>query len=367
MEISLSNIRENYHAIRSLAKGREVIACIKGDAYGHGILKLAWEYVREGAEYLGVATIEEATALRSSGIRTPIVLMSPVPRRNAKDVVDLGLIPIITTLEDAVLVSNTAVNIGAKKDIPFFIAVETGMGRLGFMYTPEAMSEIFQILSMPGIRMIGLYSHFATADETDLSHARAQLGRFIDFETHLREAGVSVGKRTIANSAAIMALPESLFDIVRPGIALYGLYPSKTMDRGALPLKPVMSVKADIVYLKTVPPGFAVSYGSHFVTERESIIATLPIGYGDGLPRATSGKGRILVRGQFAPLVGTICMDMCMADVTDITGVSEYDEVVLMGEQGGKTIPAEEIAENSDTIVYETICRFGQRLPRKYT
>lgn len=367
MEISLGGIRENFRAIRSLAQGREMIACIKADAYGHGIVKVAWEYVREGAEYLGVATIDEAIALRSAGIRTKTVLMSPVPRGNPKDVIELDLIPVITTFEDAVLISNIAANIGAKKEIQFFLAIETGMGRLGFMPVTEAMDDIFKILSLPYLHMIGVYSHFATADEQDLSYARRQLDAFLTFAARLRDAGVSVGKRTIANSAAIMALPESLLDIVRPGITLYGLYPSKTMDRSVLPLKPVMSVKANIVYIKTVPPGFTVSYGSHFVTERESVIATLPVGYGDGLPRAMSGKGRILVRGQYAPIVGTICMDMCMADVTDIPGVSEYDEVVLMGEQGGKAISAEEIAENSGTIAYETVCHFGQRLPRRYT
>jgi alanine racemase len=170
----------------------------------------------------------------------------------------------------------------------------------------------------------------------------------------------------MANSAAIMALPDSHFDIIRPGIALYGIYPSDTMDKSVISLKPAMSIKAHIVYLKKVPQGTPISYGHRFVTERESLIATLPVGYEDGLPRNTHNKARILVRGRYAPIVGTVCMDLCMADVTDVPGVQEYDEVTLIGEQDGKRITAEEIAEFSDTNAYEVVCRFGLRMPRRY-
>jgi len=170
----------------------------------------------------------------------------------------------------------------------------------------------------------------------------------------------------MANSAAIMALPDSHFDIIRPGIALYGLYPSETMDKNILALKPAMSIKANITYLKKTPAGFPVSYGSLFVTQRESLIATLPLGYGDGLTRHTKGNARVIVRGHIVPIVGVVCMDQCMADVTDVPGVCEYDEAVILGEQGGARITAEEIAVDSDTISYEIVCRFGQRLPKRY-
>lgn len=305
-EISLGNIRGNYLAIRRLAPESEAIACVKADAYGHGIVKVAWEFVRAGAEHLGVATVEEAVALRSVGIRTKVVLLSAVPRGNTKDVLDLNLIPVVTTYTDAKLLSDMAVRNGAKQDILFFAALETGMGRLGFMPTPEAFGDLALLGTLPGVSMAGVLSHFATADEPDLSFARAQLKTFGAFDAKLREAGVDTGKRTMANSAAIMALPESHLDIIRPGIALYGVYPSETMDKNILPLKPAMAVKADIVYLKKTPPGFSVSYGRRFATKRESLIATLPLGYGDGLPRAATGKARVLVRGRYAPIVGTI-------------------------------------------------------------
>jgi len=365
MEVSLGNIRDNYMAIRGLAEGCETIACIKGDAYGHGIVKTAWEFVRGGVEYLGVATIDEALALRSAGIRTDIVLLSPVPRGNTKDVIDLRLITVITTLKDAELLSETIQRSGSK-DISYFIALETGMGRLGFMPTAESFKDIIAITSLPGLKMIGVHSHFAAADEQDLSFSKNQLETFHTFVSHLEEAGVETGKRSMANSAAIMALPDSHLDVIRPGIALYGIYPSETMDKSIITLKPAMTIKAHIVYLKKVPAGTPISYGHKYVTKRESLIATLPVGYEDGLPRHTHDKARIIVRGHYAPIVGNICMDLCMADVTDVPGVEEYDEVLLMGEQDGKRITAEEIAEYSDTIAYEVICRFGQRMPRKY-
>jgi len=365
-EISLGNIKSNYLAIRALAPDSEVIASIKSDAYGHGLEKTAWELVRNGVEYLGVATIAEAIQLRSAGIGTDIVMLSAVPRGNTKDVVDQDLMSVVTTYEDARLLSDAATHFGAKKALRFFIALETGMGRLGFMPRPEALADIAAISTLPGIEMAGVFSHFATADEADLSFARAQIDSFNDYCVHLREAGIDPGKRTMANSAAIMALPESHFEIVRPGIALYGLYPSENVDKKILQLNPAMSIKANIIYLKKTPAGFPVSYGSRFVTQRESLIATLPLGYGDGLPRHTKGNARIICRGQIVPIVGTVCMDQCMADVTDVPGVNEYDEVVFLGEQDGARITAEEIAEDSDTISYEVIDHFGLRLPKKY-
>ena len=366
MEVSLKNIIDNYRAIRELAPGCETISCIKGDAYGHGIVKTAWGLVREGTEYFGVATIEEAVALRSAGIRTKIVLLSATPRNNTKDIIDLRLIPVITTYTDAQLLSATAIRAEIKEEIPFFLALETGMGRLGFMPTLESIEDIVEITSLAGIRMLGIFSHFATADDPDQTFAKAQLEAFHDFDSALLEAGVDIKTRTMANSAATMTLPESRFGIIRPGIALYGLYPSESIDKSIIQLKPAMSIKANIVYLKSVPPGFAVSYGRRFITGRNSLIATIPIGYADGLPRMTTGKARVIIKGQYAPIVGTICMDQCMVDVTDVKGVIEYDEVVLLGEQDGLTISAEEIAANSATIVYEVVSRFGQHLPRKY-
>jgi len=365
-EISLGNIKDNYFAIRSLAKDSEVIACIKSDAYGHGLVKTGWELVRNGVEYLGVATITEASELRRAGIATDIVILSAVPRGNTKDVLDLDLISVITTYEDARLLSDTTQRFTAKKALRYFIAIETGMGRLGYLPAPESLADIAAVTSLPGIEMIGVFSHFATADGPDLTFANSQLDGFNEYCARLYDAKIDTGKRTMANSAATMVLPDSHFEIIRPGISLFGLYPSEAVDKSILTLKPAMSIKANIVYLKKTPANFPVSYGSRFVTQRESLIATLPLGYGDGLPRHTKGNARVIVRGHIVPIAGTICMDQCMADVTDVPGVSEYDEAVILGEQDGARITAEEIAADSDTITYEVVCRFGQRLPKRF-
>jgi alanine racemase len=367
VEISLGRIADNFREIKRLAGDSETICCIKADAYGHGIVKTAWELIKAGADAFGVATIMEAVALRSAGIRKDIILLSVTPRGNLKDILDLNLTPVITSAEDARLLSETAGRTGTKTPIPYYVAVETGMGRLGFLYTERGVAEIVSLAHIPHIRMKGIFSHFATSDEQDLSFAHAQLRIFDAFATQLAKAGIDPGQKSIANSAAIMMLPESRFDVVRPGIALYGLYPSGAVDKSRLPLFPAMSVRAYIVYLKKVPAGFSVSYGRHFTTVRESMIATISIGYGDGLPRILGGKGRVIVRGKYAPIIGTICMDQFMVDVTDVPGVQEYDEITVMGEQDGLTITAEEIAESAGTISYEIVCRFGQRLPKVYT
>jgi alanine racemase len=366
-EISLGRIADNFKEIKRLAGDSEIICCVKADAYGHGIVKTAWELVKAGTDALGVATIPEAVELRSAGIRKDIVVLSAVPRGNLKDVLDLNLTPVITSAEDARRLSETGAYAGNGKQISFFAAVETGMGRLGFLYTEKDVADIVHLSVLPHLRMKGIFSHFATADEADLSFARSQLRIFEAFATQLAKAGVNPGQKTIANSAAIMMLPEARFDVVRPGIALYGHYPSDAVDKSRLPLAPAMSVRANIVYLKKVPAGFSVSYGKHFTTTRESLIATIPLGYGDGLPRVLSDKGRVIVRGRYAPIVGTICMDQFMIDVTDVPGVTEYDEITIMGEQDGLEITAEEIGALSGTISYEVTCRFGQRLPKVYT
>ena len=240
------------------------------------------------------------------------------------------------------------------------------MGRVGFLQGKDSITEILGIQSLPNIKIKGIFSHFATADEADKTYARQQLASFKRFRKELEDAGVKVEFLTHANSAGLLELPDSRLDAVRPGIILYGCYPSAEVNRSLIDLRPAMTLKANIVFLKKVPPGFSVSYGRKFVTERESMIATLPIGYADGYPRFLSGKGRVLVRGQYAPVVGNICMDQCMIDVTDIPHVRKYDEVVLFGSQGENQILADEIAEKTGTINYEIVCRIGQRVPRVY-
>ena len=240
------------------------------------------------------------------------------------------------------------------------------MGRIGFVPTKGSITEITGICQLPNIKIRGIFSHFATADEENKEFSHQQIKNFAVFKNDLEAAGVPIPFRTLANSAAIMELPESYYEAVRPGIILYGCYPSDQVDRSKLSIRPAMALKANIVFIKKVPADTSISYGRTFTTKRESIIATLPLGYADGYPRALSGKGRVLVHGQYAPLVGNICMDQCMIDVTDIPGVRKYDEVVLIGTQGENTILADEIAEKTSTINYEIVCRIGDRIPRVY-
>jgi alanine racemase len=366
VEINLSNLNSNFAVVKKIADGSKVISCIKADAYGHGAVKIAWELIKAGTDYLGVGTLEEAVALRVAGIRTKIVLLGVTPRGNVKDIVDLDIVPVITTLEDAILLSETAEWAAAGKKLDVLIALETGMGRIGFQLNAEDLNGIATANSLENINVLGFFSHFATSDSDDPTFALAQIDAFEKFLAEISLLGIDTSVRTMANSAAIACFPQAHYDLVRPGLALYGMYPSAVIDKEIMPISPVMTVKANIVYLKKVPAGFPVGYGSTFVTKRESLLATLPLGYADGLPRHYSNRASVLVGGTRAPIVGNICMDQCMVDVTDVPNVAEYDEVVVMGIQGESEITADEIAENSGTVNYEVTCRFGQRLPKIY-
>lgn len=363
VEINLDALVKNYNEIKAIAPNTEVISCIKADAYGHGAVKVAWELIKRGTNYLGVATLGEAVELRLAGIRKPVVLLSVTPRGNVKDLLDLDIIPVVTSYEDAKAISDMVCKFTPGKTKEFFLALETGMGRLGILNNAEGISDISKINELPQIQIKGFFSHFATADEENPTYALQQIDNFNEFINTLDLAGVKANSRTMANSAGIILFPQAHYEIIRPGLALYGLYPSETA-RSMINLTPVMTVKADIVYIKKVPANFSVSYGKIFTTERESLLATISVGYADGLPRITSGKERVIVNGVYAPVVGNICMDQCIIDVTDVPDVKVYDEVVLLGTQGDCEISAEEIAINSGTINYEVVTRFGQRLPK---
>jgi alanine racemase len=366
VEIDLGKIRNNFSLLRTAANGVITIPAIKADAYGHGAVKVGWELVKEGTDFLGVATLMEAVELRLSGIQIPIVLFSLTPKGNVKDILDLRVIPVVSTFEDVKALSDMATRLFTNREVEIFIALETGMGRVGFMDDEAGISDIAAAAALPGIRIKGLFSHFATSDEEDQSYALAQIERFDAFESRLIRVGVNIPFRTMANSGGILNLPQAHFEAVRPGIALYGQYVGATKSPVATALKPAMSVKANIVYIKEVPSGFDVSYGRRWQSQRSSRIGTLPLGYADGLPRMTTGSARVIINGVYAPIIGSICMDQCMVDLTEVPNAKEYDEAIIMGAQNGLSITAEEIAKNSATITYEVICRFGQRLPKVY-
>ncbi|MDR2163077.1 MAG: alanine racemase [Clostridiales Family XIII bacterium] len=365
-EIDLRALVSNYHTLRSLAPDSAVIAAVKADAYGHNSIKTSWELIKAGAEYLGVATLDEIVTLREAGIRTPIVLLSATPRGNIKDILDLKAIPVISSLTDASLLSDMAGAFAPGESLDIFLAIETGMGRLGILFDGPGAESVAKIARLPHIRIAGIFSHLSAADDDDPSFTLDQIDYFDRIVSSLAGMDIRPDIRTIANSAGIMRYPQAHYEAVRPGIALYGIYPAPNMDDGTVNLRPVMSVRANIVLVRKVPAGFPVSYGHTFYTERESLIGVIPLGYSDGLPRVISGKGRVIVNGVYAPLVGTISMDQAMVDLTDVPGVKEYDEVIIMGSDGELIITADEIAELSGTISYEVTTRFGQRLPKVY-
>lgn len=363
-EIDLGCIEQNIKAIKKKVGNHEIIGIVKADGYGHGAVEISEVLLANGVTSLGVATLSEAIALRKAGITCPIIMLGLTPWPYHNELIEYDITPVLASYMDTRVLSTLAVQ--AKKTMEILLAVDTGMGRVGFMPTKGSFTEITGISQLPNIKIKGLFTHFATSDEADKTFAREQIHRFEEFTREVEAAGVPVPYRTMANSAAVMELPEAYYNAVRPGIILYGCYPSNEVDHAALDLKPAMTLKANIVFLKRVPAGYSISYGRRFFTEKESLIATLPIGYADGYPRFLSGKGRVLIHGEYAPVVGNICMDQCMIDVTHIPDVRKYDEVVLIGSQGDKTILADEIAQKTDTINYEIVCRIGQRVPRVY-
>lgn len=363
-EVDLSAIRHNINEVKKRAQSKEIFGIVKADGYGCGAVEVSQVLLAEGVSALGVAALSEAVALRQGGITCPIIMLGITPAFYHDVLFDYDLLPVMVSYEESKLLSDMAVSLG--RTIEIFIAVETGMGRIGMLPDTESVGEVVRISKLPNIRIKGLFSHFATADEKDKAYSQSQIQKFEAFQNDVAKAGVELPYRTLANSAAVMELPQAHYNAVRPGIVLYGQYPSNEVDRSILDLRPAMTLKANIVFLKKVPAGFSVSYGRKFITEKESVIATLPLGYADGYPRFLSGKGRVLVRGEYAPVVGNICMDQCMIDVTHIPGVKLYDEVVLMGSQGEKSISADEIGEKTGTINYEIYTRIGKRIPRVY-
>jgi len=363
-EINLSNLDYNIKQIKQKACGREIIGVVKADGYGHGAAAVSGVLLENGVKILAVATLREAISLRENGFVCPIVMLGITPELYADVLPEYDITPVTSSFENAFAISEAAKAAG--KVIEAFVAVDTGMGRIGFLPDDACVKDLKKISELSHLKIKGLFSHFATADERDKTYAKQQLSLYNRFYENLIREGITIPARTFANSAAIMELPLAHFDMVRPGIVLYGCYPSGEVDKNQLSIKPVMSVKANIIHLKKVKSGFSVSYGRKFTTERESLIATLALGYADGYPRFLSGKGRVIVNGVYAPVAGNICMDQCMIDVTDVPGVKLGDEAVIMGSQGGLSILADEIGEKTGTINYEIVCAFGQRLPKVY-
>ena len=364
VEVNLDNLAYNMKKIRDKVDCKEIFAVVKANGYGNGAFEVATVFLQNGATRLSVACLSEAVELRHSGITCPINILGITPPNLFEDIIKYDIEPVVCSYDYAMELSKLAEKKG--KTVKIHIAVDTGMGRIGFKPTLESIEEIIKIHKLANIEIEGLFSHFCTADETDKEYSNYQFKQYEWFSNKLIEMGVKIPIRDIANSAAIMELPNTHLDGVRPGIIMYGYYPSTEVNKANLDIKPVMSLKANIVFIKTLEVGQYIGYGRKFKAKRKSIIATLPLGYADGYTRLLSNKAKVIINGQFAPVVGNICMDQCMVDITDITGVKLGDEVILIGSDGNLKYDADDIALTLGTINYEVLCMLSRRIPRVY-
>ena len=376
-EIDLGALAHNYRELRRVtASSAAMMAVVKADGYGHGASQVARVALENGVELLAVARMGEAVSLREAGISAPILLFGHSLPAYAEILASLDIRAALNSLDGARSMSAEAARRNAS--IKAHIKVDTGMGRLGLLADEiaiktdageqfnRAVNDILSICALPGIEVEGIFTHFANADSRDKRHARTQLSRFTRLLETLETHSLRVRYRHAANSAAIIEMPGSHLDLVRPGIAQYGLWPSDEVDKQRIHLKPVMSIKSRVIQVKEVGAGFAVSYGSTHVTEHPTRVATIPIGYADGYSRILSSNGHMLVRGVRAPIIGRVCMDLTMLDVGHVPNVSLEDEVVVLGSQGNETISADEIAKRAGTINYEIVSSLTSRVPKIY-
>ncbi len=367
--VDLDILSENIRLIRKAAGERaRIIAVVKADAYGHGAEKIAWWLERDRTVGgFAVATVEEALSLRRAGVRKPIILLGYTFPDSYETIVREELRPAVFKADQARGLSDEAVR--QRRKVKIHLAVDTGMSRIGVRPVKESLPLVQGIAALPNVETEGIFTHFYRADETAEGSeeiTKEQFRKFTDFISICEEGGVSFGYCHCANSAAIMVRPSTHMDMVRAGIILYGLSPSSEVGIERIGVKPVLELKSHIVYIKYIDPGSEVSYGGTYTAKEVRRIATIPVGYGDGYPRSLSNKGWVLIQGRRAPIVGRICMDQFMVDVTDIPDVSEYDEVTLIGRDGKEVLSMEMLGNLSGRFNYELACCLTSRVPRIY-
>ncbi len=363
--VNLNSIAHNLQEVRRLIPDQtKIMAIVKANAYGHGSGPVARRALDAGADYLGVALLSEAVELREYGLKCPILILGYTPEAEYAVVINNNLTQTIYTYDQAELLSQAAKIL--KSSAKIHLKIDTGMGRIGFQPDKQAVEIIKSIAQLPALEIEGVYTHLAKADARDKSYSHLQLMKFLWVCRAIEKAGIKVAIKHAANSAAIIDLPEAHLNMVRPGIILYGLYPSEDVDMARVDLHQAMSLKTRIVHLKKVREGTCIGYGCSYTTRKTAKIATLPLGYADGYCRLLSNQGVALVRGQRVPVVGRICMDQCMIDVSEVDGAAPGDEVVLFGNQGEGFITIDEIARQIGTINYEVVCMVSYRVPRKY-
>ena len=372
-EVDLKAIAHNVQALKKITNPEaRLMAVVKADAYGHGVLQVTRQALASGADVLAVARLNEAIQLRKAGFGVPILIFGFTPPKHADKLIEFDLTQTVWSFKTAEALSAAS---ASGKPIKIHLKVDTGMGRLGLLsdyfrnasLEKTAIREVESIASLAGLELEGIYTHFAAADSADKSYAKKQFEIFLDFLEELRKAGLTIPVRHAANSAAIIDMPETHLDCVRPGISLYGLYPSDEVDKSRILLKPAMSLKARIVHLKQVPAGFKVSYSMTHETSKPTTIASVPVGYADGFNRLLSNQGHMLVGGCRAPIVGRVCMDQTMLDVGHVPDVKLEDEVVIFGKQQDEAITVDEVAASLNTINYEIVSSLTARIPKVYT
>jgi len=363
-QIDLSAVRKNIEIIRAAVRPEsKLMVVLKADGYGHGAVPIA-KRIDDIADAYGMAIVEEAVELREAGIKKPILILGYTASHLYDKVIQYDITQTIFQYETAYELNEAAKKAG--KMVKIHIKLDTGMSRIGFAVTEESVEEIVKISKLSNLCMEGVFTHFAKADEIDKEATILQYRRFMEMLTRLKQRGITFSIRHISNTAAIIDLPEYNLDMVRCGIGTYGMYPSVDVQKNRVVLTPAMELKTHISYVKELPKGVGISYNGTYVTERPMRVATIPVGYGDGYPRLLSSKGRVLIHGKSAPILGRVCMDQFMVDVSDIPEAKQNDDVTLIGHDGHECIPTEEISAYAGTINYEIVCEVGKRIPRVY-
>lgn len=363
-KIDLNAVLHNINEIKKkIGLNVKIMAIIKANGYGHGAKTLG-DFLENEVDYYGVATIEEAMELRVNGIKLPILILGYTSPSQYIDIVENDITQTIYTVEMAEEMSKAGELWGKKAKV--HIALDTGMTRIGFQADKAGISEVEEIFTFSHLIVEGLFTHFACADETDKSYSKLQIGRYDNFVKLLEEKGIHIPIKHMCNSAGIMEFDHHHFDMVRAGVITYGLYPSQDVNKNAIKLKPALEWKTHVINVKTVDAGYGVSYGITYITKNKTKVATVSIGYADGYLRALSSKGRVLIHGEYAPIIGRICMDQMMIDVTHIDNVEIEDEVTLVGKDGNNIISIEELADMAGSFNYEFACGIGNRVTRIY-
>jgi len=364
LEVNLNNLEYNIKQVKRICNDTLIMAIVKADAYGHGAITISKVFLENGADRIAVSRLSEAVELRKGGINCPIMMLNYTLPDEYEEIFKYNLIPSIYRYDDAEALSHIAVKMRSK--VKIHIKIDTGMGRIGFLPKKESISDIIDIAKLPGIELEGIFTHFSSSDEKDKALTKLQCKIFRDFIKSLERNGIYIPIKHISNSAAVIDLPEYNLDMIRPGMILYGYYPSSNVDMSRLPLKPALALKVKISNIKFVEKGKPIGYNCSFRTEKDSLIGTLPIGFADGYFRRLSSSGEVCIRNTRAPIVGKICMDQFMVDVSHIKNVKIGDEAVLFGYENTNHPSVEEVAKRAETITDEIMCAVGRRVPRIY-